>query len=266
MTLTFIGRKGLGGVQMRGMQVARVLGATFHDWKSVPDNQFDTVVLVKYWDQEQIPSLRRACRNLILDPLDCWTQTRPDYRPADFWRWCQQQTQCDSMIATSPAMAESMADAGIQATVIPHHADPTIAPDWYERTGPVVYAGGSRFLGDAFKSIKDACNALGRGFIAREGRDCQNALQGASLTISVRLGDERTPLNVWCKPAVKVANAAAAGIPILCTDDPAITSLCEVPIVTGDWKADIAKALKAPPPNCPHSLTALARRYLELDS
>lgn len=267
MRLTFIGRSGLGGVQMRGVDVARVLGAAFYDWKRVPSHAFDTVIVVKYWDAETLASLHQRCQRLILDPLDVWTQTRPHDEPEAFWRWCQSETRCDAMIATSPAMQESMNAAGVKSILIPHHADPRIEPDWYDAAGPVVYAGGLRFLGDARPRIEAACKRLNRRFVAADDRSCWQSLRGAGLALSVRLGEERTPLNVQCKPAVKIANAAAAGVPVLCTDDPAITSLCDVPTIDGDdWETAIALALESGPPRCPHSLTAIAQSYLEIDS
>lgn len=252
--IAFVGKRSLGGVQMRGRDVAQRLGVPFYDLREpLGDARWDVLIVVKYWD-DQIPRLRTACDVLLLDPLDCWTQTKPDAEPVDFWKWVKRQTGCDGMIATSPAAETAMNRAGVTTIHSPHHADPRIDGDWYNPRGPVVYLGGERFLSSQGPSIAQACNRLGRRFVTRYDRDCWQSLRGAALSLCVRFGAERTSINTVCKPAVKVANAAAAGVPVLCTEDPAIMSLCDVPTHDEDWEESIAEALTWGPPRYPHAI------------
>ncbi len=251
MKFLMIGRKGLGGVRMRGVDIAARLGVPFCDSREIPPGKLGTVVVTKYWP-ENIREIRSRCERLILDPLDCWCQTNPTMRAQDFWRWCQLETDADMMVATTPSVEETMRGAGVSALYAPHHADQRIKPDWRDPRGPVVYAGGVRYLGQERDAIAAACRTLGREFIVRDDKDCWQALQGASVVISTRFGVERTPLNIWCKPGVKLANAARAGIPVLATRDPAIYSLCETDLVTGDWEEDIRVAIAGEPCQAPH--------------
>lgn len=256
MSVLFVGRAGLGGVQMRGVDIAKRLGAEFRDWSNLPDHAFDAIIVVKYFDAEQIKKAHKLCHRLILDPLDSWSHCK-DWTPDTFFSQLWSTSRCDEMIAASPSAAKFMP---CKSHVIPHHADPRIG-DWYNPSGPVVYAGGKRFLGKQSEAIREACKSLGREFIVQQDRDCWQALKGASLTLSVRCDGEETMLNQHCKPAVKVANAAAAGMPILCTDDPAITSLCDVPTTTGDWRFDIEHALCCDPPSYEHSIDKAVELY-----
>lgn len=253
MNAAIIGRSGLGGVVMRGIDVAQRLGIPFFDSRMLPPGRYGTLIIVKYWP-DNIAEIRSRCDRMILDPLDCWCQTHPEMKPGQFWRWCKEQTRCDAMVSTSPAVSEMMQSAGISTMYAPHHADQRIGRDWYNPDGPVVYAGGGRYLGSEAKAIEQACKDIGRGFVLRQDSECWQALQGAALVLSCRFGPERTPLNIWCKPGVKIANAARAGIPVLATRDPAIYTLCETEIVTGDWIGDITAALASKPPDVPHSI------------
>lgn len=260
--LAFTGRMPLGGVCMRGRDVAQRLGVPFFNLREFPAEKFGTLVLVKYWP-ENIAAIRQRCDRLILDPLDVWTQTRPNAEPVEFWRWVKAETGCDAMLAATESVKATMEAADIPAILAPHAADPRVGLDWYNPDGHVVYAGGERFLGDEGPAIKAACKRLGRKYVARFDRDGWQALQGAALSLCVRFGDERTPLNLVGKPLVKVANSAAAGVPVLATPDAAITSMVDVELATGDWVADIAAGLRSECPHYPHSLDEYARHLAE---
>lgn len=253
MKSVIIGRSGLGGVRMRGIDIAARLGIPFADSRTLPPGRHGTVIVCKYWP-ENIRDIRARCERLILDPLDCWCQTNPLMRAQDFWRWCKEETGADAMVATTPSTQETMRAVGIETIYAPHHADERIGRDWRDPAGPVVYAGGLRYLGIERESIAAACKALGREFIVRDDKECWQALQGASVVLSTRFGVERTPLNIWCKPGVKLANAARAGIPVLATRDPAVFTLCQTELVTGDWVEDIRAAINAEPCNAPHEI------------
>lgn len=241
---------------MRGRDVAARMGEHFADWHNVPQGPLDTVVCVKYWDPV-IREIRKRCKRLIVDGLDCWSQTHPMWQPADFWQWVQTQTQCDLMLGCSPSAVESMQAAGCAAVCAPHHADERIGTDWYDADGPIVYAGGERFLGDERPRIEAACKALGREFVCRFDKDCWQALKGAALSLCVRFGKERTPLALIAKPTVKIANAARGRIPTLATMDSAITSLHppgSSALFDGGWDNSIANGLACLPPIYPWTL------------
>jgi len=238
--IAFTGRRALGGVKMRGVAVADKLGVPFVDLSEL-SGRYDTLVLVKYWthgkDSDYAKISRRSCTRLVFDPLDVFSGTKPDAEPSLFWSWCWNRLHFDDLIATSPACAETMETArashgDVPAPFVihqaPHHADPRVGPDWYNPNGPVVYAGGVRFIASALPRIQAACDRLGRRLLLDYRRDCWERLKGAALALHLRLPPEDTPLNRHAKPQVKLENAAAAGVPCLATPDPCVTSLREV--------------------------------------
>lgn len=237
MKVAFVGRPKLGGVKMRGVAVARELGVPFIDSREIrASDRWDALVLVKYWD-EHAATLRAACERLIFDPLDCWMQTKPYANPEAFWNWTWKQLRFDAIIGTSPACIETMEATPkrrFSVHLAPHHADPRVGPDWYDPNGPIVYAGGRQYIEAALPKLEK----LPRMRFDFE-KDAWKSLRGASLMLHVRLHPHDTPLNRHCKPQVKLENAAAAGLPILATDDPCVTSMLPTgyPVVRkiDDW-------------------------------
>jgi len=178
---------------MRGRDVAERLGVPFFDLRDdFGPERWDAIILVKYFRKEA-KRVRAACDLLIHDALDVFTQTKPLADPVDFWRWCQRQTGADMLVATSPACERLMQDAGATTLYAPHHADLRISRDWYSESGPVVYAGGERFLGDQHEAIMRACKRRGREFVTRFCREGWLALQGASRRRIRRHLDRPTP-------------------------------------------------------------------------
>ncbi len=263
MKICFTGVRPLGGVQMRGVQTARLLGVPFLDLEREflkTKTVWDAVVLVKY-HRGQGAAIRERAVRLIYDPLDCWSSLHHwKDRPAiDFWRWTRCELGYDDILATSPACAMKMYDANptVNIHMLRHHADTTIVQDvaqhgrWYDPAGPIVYAGGLRFLGGQEEYMRRSARALGRQLIINIDRCCERTLKGASLAISPRLHPEDTDLNAHCKPTIKAANAAVAGLPFLCTDDPAHRSAAydNTCFIDRDlnWESNFAKALNYPP-------------------
>jgi hypothetical protein len=248
--LAFAGQRSLGGVQMRGVAVAEALRVPFFDLSQLRKaGRIRTLILVKAHGKHAA-TIRQACERLIYDPLDAWYLAGREHDlPEVFWRWTHEQLWFDDIIATSPACAETMTDGlpGIPVHLAPHHADPTIKPG-YDPDGPVVYSGAKRYLGSELPAIKAACKRLGKRLVLESGKGAPKKLVGASLVLHVRMPPHDTPLNRWCKPQVKLENAAAAGIPVLASDHPSVTSLRpEVTCHRDDWHTSLLSALDAAP-------------------
>ncbi len=263
MRVAFTGRAGLGGAMMRGKAVSQVLGVPFVETEGVStQDRIDTLVLVKYWGDPD--ELRGKCDRLIFDPLDCWSSFREwlDAEPADFWRWTHRVLRFDEIIATSPACARVMRDAlpRVPVHLAPHHADPAISPSCYAPKGSVVYAGRLRYIESELRSIQKACKRLGRRLVVEKAKWTPTCLEGASLFLHLRLPPTDTPLNRHCKPQVKLENAAAAGLPVLASPDPCVTSLRPgVTESSDDWERGIEAALRSEPLANPVSLDEHAR-------
>ena len=121
--------------------------------------------------------------------------------------------------------------------------------------GPVVYSGAKRYIQSELAAIKKACKDLDRRLVLESGKGPPHRLRGASLVLHLRLAPHDTPLNRWCKPQVKLENAAAAGCPVLASGHPSVTSLRPgVPTAHGSWAESIAHALSQAPLANPVSL------------
>lgn len=232
-----------GGSRLRGLALARHL-----DCKILKPNQVagmanrETIIAVK----RGFPcSIREKCERLIFDPLDSFFAT-PDVDPEKYWSELWNDYRFDAVIATSPACAEVMRAAlpdFVAVHTVPHPADPKPEPTWRDPAGPVVYAGWERFIASKLDVIRDACRRIGREFLSSRS---ESMLKGASAALALRCAPFSTPIFLCCKPAIKIANAAAAGLPCVATDDPAITSLHpEVVTVGQEFTAEeLAEALE----------------------
>ena len=66
---------------------------------------------------------------------------------------------------------------------------------------------------------------LNQALRAETDRTPAPAMLNRALEKALRLAPHDTPLNRWCKPQVKLENAAAAGCPVLASGHPSVTSL-----------------------------------------
>lgn len=238
---------------MRGQDVARVNGWPFYSVEQLPAGErFEALILCKY-DAGFAKSLRKACDRLIFDPLDCWMSEKPNAAPDDFWQWKYDRLKFDDILATSPACAETMQEAlpGVRVHLLPHHADPRIDASWYDSGGPVVYAGGKHYIDRHLGDIERACRHIGRKFVGNFTRRPVDSLKGAALQLHPRFPPTDTALSRLCKPAVKIANSAAAGMPSLATPHPCVTSLDSGACLIDhhdNWERLLLRALESAPP------------------
>lgn len=190
---------------------------------------YDTILLVKHHGG-CAARLRASCRRLIYDPLDAWP-SRTDAQPAVFWRECYEEIGFDDILAVSPSARLSIVGAlpalgSEHVHLAPQNCDRSVEDGWYDPDGPIVYAGHRRGVKLSLSVLREAAGLLGRRFVmAGAGRASVPRLRGASLAVALRLPPDDTPLNRVAKPAIKLENAAAAGLPVLASDHPSITSL-----------------------------------------
>lgn len=253
MKIAVVGRRGLGGVVMRGSDVARINGWHFFDLSQLPHRcHFDAVLLVKY-HLGLAAQVRSACDRLIFDPLDCWESDDPRSTPQEFWSRMHNDLHFDDILATSPAGAEVLSEClpDCRVHLLPHHSDPRIVPDWYSPVGPIVYAGGENYIASQAAEIQQACDRIGRQLILDCNRRPTLSLKGAALHLHPRFPPTDSMLNRFCKPQVKAANAAAAATPILATAHPCFTSLnaggCQID-GHDNWDSLLQRALESPSP------------------
>ena len=239
MNILVAGKFKLGGFEMRGRRLAKIMNWDLVDVSrmgKMPNNKFyDMCYLVKY-DLNAGPNLRESCDRFVWDPLDAWMRSKsnPVY-PTKFWQKEWERLRFDDIIATSPScaaeMCEGLVDKGVHVHIVPHHSDQRVNANWYNPNGPIVYVGGQQYIRSGVEAILKASELINRRVVFEYGNTSWKKIKGASLVLTPRLYPFDTPINRTCKPQVKVANALAAGCPVVSTDDPCTKSLYD--IVTG---------------------------------
>jgi hypothetical protein len=230
MRVAVMGPRGYGSWRIRGGPLAAA-----NDWdvldvsRPVP-RHYDVIWLVKRRLGRPLPgNLRQSCDRLILDPLDYWASPS-SVDPVKCWRQLWHQIPFDDLIATSPACQQVMQEGlyrNIKVHLLPHQCDGRIpAAGWYDPEGPIVYSGSEAYIRPIVPALQNACREIGREFRPdfSQHHSWQN-LRGASLVLSLRVGRHDCPFTRFCKPQIKLENAAAAGIPVLCDGHPCQTSL-----------------------------------------
>lgn len=180
---------------------------------------------------EVLDEIRRQSDRVILDPLDFWPSGRSKHiNPSEEWLKLWKRFAFDDIVAPTPAAAETMAvlEGKAKIHVIPHHADTSIRPSWYDPDGHVAYAGLSQFLnGQRSKVVEKACNRIGRKFVRNVQQfSSQKALRGAALVLCIRTPPfDACPVCRYLKAQVKLENAAAATLKLVYNGFPSETSI-----------------------------------------
>jgi hypothetical protein len=221
-SIVVFGEPHLGSVKLRGKLLSAHFRCPLISSMELPETtRWDTAVIVK----DCVPAVRHAADRLVYDPLDVFWNDPHDTSPVEFWRRKYDELHFDDIIATTPAceaiMRESLPDR-VRVHLIPHQSDSRIHEGWGNRDGPIVYAGQPAFLATGLDRVRSACRMLGKELVT--GSSCE-VLKGASLALALRLPPYDTPLNLMCKPQVKIANAIAGNVPVVTTDSPAAVSL-----------------------------------------
>jgi hypothetical protein len=223
-----IGPASWGSYQMRGKPIAQRFGFDQYNSRAkvdTGDRRYEDCLAVKC---DVPPILRRTAKRIFFDPLDKWfgSAREASLSPAQWLANEHGRNKFTDLIAATIPMREAAKRGlrGVRVHLVPHHADERVGQDWYDPDGPIVYAGMSKFIEPVLRTVRQACKIIGKEFVYNTDHHAWKALEGASLILAPRAG-LRTKLNLMCKPTVKIANAAQAGVPVLATDDPAITTL-----------------------------------------
>lgn len=253
-------------------------------WERIPATDpvrrhYDVIICVKrkFGSVPHPPNVRQMCDRLIVDPLDYYVSPAkvPPYKA---WRELWKRLQFDDILATSPAcwisMQTAIADLGrrAEAHLVPHAADHRVAADWYDPDGPIVYCGGLVYIRRYQATIEQACKLAGKRFTFNNTHHAWRGLKGASLSLCLRLPPHDTEFNRTCKPQIKLENAAAAGLPALCSGHPCELSLRPHATVATNLDADdparlaerIKAALAAGPLTSPVTLQDYLDRMREI--
>jgi hypothetical protein len=216
MRLLFTGRGTSGSWQIRGSQLAAALGAD-----AVPNaldvRAYDLAVVVKRAPPELLQRIRAAGIPLVWDVVDAWPQPEGSTwnrgRCLEWLRAKVSEIRPAGIVAATSAMAADCAEFGLPVLALPHHARPTQERAAHHPTLAVVaYEGSERHLGAWKAWFLEEC---GRRHITFAVNPPHMAEAGA--VVAMREATGYAAMN-W-KSNVKLANAQAAGLPIICAPE-----------------------------------------------
>lgn len=210
LNVLFVG-VGAGSWQIRGLQMARALGARFtarpepEDWRWA-----DVVVLVKRAIDEFGAAALRSKARLVWDALDFWQQPEENQlSEGEIVRHVRDREAgfcVDVVIGATKHMA-----AAIDGVYVPHHSRPGLTPaPPREQFQVVAYEGTPKYLGPWRKTLETACARLGVAFVVNP-----IDLRGADLVVSFRGSQWDGEICRRWKSGVKYVNALAAGRPTI---------------------------------------------------
>lgn len=211
MNVLILGKGTGGSFQMRGVQLGAAIGArvtsapTDQDWRWA-----DVIVLVKRAYLDLAEKARQANRPIIWDALDFWRQ--PSENRLDEWQAKALMEQAIRRMRPAIVIGATEAQAGDAAGVcVPHHARIGLsAAPVRDRVSCVAYEGSERYLGRWRQRLEQQCQSRGWIFSVNPPR-----LSDADLVVAFRDGDWDGWMSRHWKSGVKIANALAAGRPLI---------------------------------------------------
>lgn len=205
--------RGTGGSwQIRGVQLGQAIGADVMP-KAKDVGKYDTAIVVKRFD-EVVNRLRRSDTKVIWDIVDAYPQPKGnDWHRLPCLTWLMDQVrvmQPHGIVAATQAMADDLRFFKGPVLALPHHARPGLQRHTVREQVQVVgYEGSPEYLGQWQGTMDRECKKRGWKFVVNPPSyvDCD-------IIVALRHHTGYAPRH-W-KSNVKLANAQAAGIPIIC--------------------------------------------------
>ncbi len=214
MRVLITGKGTSGSWQIRGVQLGAAIGATVEpDAKDVRGH--DLAVMVKRPTPELLDRIHSAGVPLLWDVVDSWPQPHGNqWSRSACMAWLLstlKQIKPAGVIAATKVMARDLAElTSVPVLTLPHHARPgqrrIVVRDQVRIVG---YEGGEQYLGHWRASLESECKLRGWEFVCNPAN-----LMGLDLIVAVRHAEGYATRH-W-KSNVKLANAQACGIPIVC--------------------------------------------------
>lgn len=211
MNLVFTGKGSSGSWQIRGVQLARQLGAHCNSGR-LDGSPADCIVLVKRVSSELLAQIRRMDVPWAWDVVDAYPQPAAyGWAKAEAARWFRaeiERLQPTGVIWPTRRMREDC-DTGLPGLVLSHHHRPGIAPNPVRETIKVVaYEGSADYLGRWRARIERECAVRGWEFRVNPG-----TLADCDIVLAMRDGGGYV-CEHW-KSGVKLANAHGSGTPFI---------------------------------------------------
>jgi hypothetical protein len=225
VSIVVVGDETWGSFHLQGDPIVSTLGAQhvnpqcLDEWTEMKD----VCILIK------TDSIKRThCRRIIYHPIDMYVSENAQHKTATQWiREKYEKVRFDAVIATTRVfynVCVSTLPDYVTVCYLPHYADERVAPNSRDRNGPIVYAGLPHFVKREKRTLTHAANRIGRRIVFDHSTESWRSLDGAALVLATRFPPYASPLDKVIKSCIKVENAARAGVPVLITNDDAITS------------------------------------------
>ena len=218
MRILFTGRGSSGSWTVRGQQLGIASGGIPKPKASIEDcSAADVIVAVKRVDEVLLHNIRKSGKPWLFDAVDFYPQpTCSTWSKEQAIRWVRGQIKRMRPDAVIWPNHQMMTDCGSDGDwVIYHHANPNIVPKPVREQVKVVgYQGSPPYIGGWLAAITDECQR--RGWEFRMNPD-----DFADLDIVLAIRDENYAgyAQTHWKSNVKLANAQAAGRPLIATPE-----------------------------------------------
>lgn len=218
MEILVTGRGTGGSWSIRGVQLARAMGATV-----MPEARdlaaHDVAVLVKRYTPDLLARLHAAREreglHIVWDIVDAWPQPRGNlWSREQCLAWLRAEIaliQPDGIVAATKEMAEDCEELTcVPGLALPHHARPGLRRNpIHAEVRTVGYEGGEQYIARWRPAIEAECARRGWAFVTQPAE-----LADVDIVLALRDATGYAPRN-W-KSNVKSANAQGSGTPVVC--------------------------------------------------
>jgi hypothetical protein len=227
MKLLVTGKGTSGSWEIRGRQLGAAMNATVQPMWLDPKG-FDRIIMVKRPAAPLLEWMAKRKCPLIWDVVDSWPQPVGNHWNRDqCMEWMRDQLkriQPDGIIAATDSMRQDLLElTKVPVIWVPHHARPDYRePVIRDEVAVIGYEGGTNYLEGYIGTILDECAKRDWVFLINPMN-----YHAMDVVLAVRGVAGYAPKH-W-KSNVKLANAQANGIPIICNPEMGYRETC-----TGD--------------------------------
>jgi hypothetical protein len=212
MKVLMTGRGTSGSWQIRGVQLARAMGATAEPHARNVQG-LDLAVLVKRPTDDLLQRLHGAKVPLIWDVVDAWPQPAGNaWNRTRCMEWLAGQVKAmrpAGIVAATRAMAQDCEGFGVPVLTLPHHARPGLKQNPIREDVKIVgYEGGEQYIGSWRPLVEAECLRRGWRFLVNP-----DELAEVDIVLALRDATGYAP-RAW-KSGVKAMNAKGSGTPCI---------------------------------------------------
>lgn len=204
-----------GSWQVRGVQLGHAIGATVcKEASTAMIRSHDLVVLVKRPPPPLLRRLHDSGARVVWDVVDAWPQPEGNqWSQAQALEWLHQQVTLIrplAVVAATQRMADDLRPFASIVLALPHHARPGLRPQPpRDSVTQVGYEGSPKQLGRWREVLEAECRRRGWRFVMNP-----RSLADVDIVVALRQAEGYPPRH-W-KSNVKLGNAQACGVPIVC--------------------------------------------------